>query len=91
MPLTREQGEEYVETIKAMTAILDEARGNPDVWLRRREEHRALEKRLDELTGNIKPWSEWTSMDDDQDVLELARDEGFELIERQVAAQWTVG
>jgi hypothetical protein len=58
MALTREQGKEYVATIQAMTAILDEARGNPDIWLRRREEYRALDDRLGELTGDIEPWAE---------------------------------
>jgi hypothetical protein len=52
-PLTYLEGKEYVTTIEVMQMILDEARGNPDVWMTRRDDYLALERKLNELTEKI--------------------------------------
>ncbi len=47
--LTDLEGKEYVATIEVMQMILDEACGNPDVWLTRRDDYLALARKLDGL------------------------------------------
>ena len=39
MTMTREQAAEYVDTINAMSAILEVSRGIPSEWLQRRHEY----------------------------------------------------